>query len=199
MLASDPPAAYTAVSYLLGIVISYFMYLHLQREKARAAAGDHVVETTRDVAMPDHCVRCGRPHANVPLEFRPLNLKPSHYRTLFGPRLRAKYRFWFCPHCAKPVTRLRQAGVWTMVLGAALILTLPIVFVASMRSRDLFYLSVAMVMIVFAYVLIITGLIVRMRAGSGTVSIIDNGEETVLFRFHNQVYRNHFAELNGER
>jgi hypothetical protein len=32
---------------------------------------------------------------------------------------------------------------------------------------------------------------------SPNVRIVDRGTDTIYFRFTNQVFRNHFAELNG--
>lgn len=50
-----------------------------------------------------------------------------------------------------------------------------------------------------AWIAALVGLIVKARAGSTIVSVLETGQETVLFRFKNQVYRNHFAALNGEQ
>jgi hypothetical protein len=50
-----------------------------------------------------------------------------------------------------------------------------------------------------AWIAVFGGMIIEARAGSATVSVLETGGETVLFRFKNQAYRNHFAVLNGEQ
>jgi|GEM_PF-7034554 len=203
--SNEPPASFVVLSYAIGAVLSYFVYNNVRRQRERAAAGDHVVETGRDVAVPDHCVRCGSPHASLRLEFPPLVIGVPPMITAFDRRFRKRYAFRFCMSCARPIRRTRKLAAGTIVLGSLLIATLPIfVFLANAIRNERGSASMSILYAMTACLFggltaILVGMVVRARAGSETVSILDTGASTVLFRFRNQVYRNHFAELNGER
>ena len=201
---SDPPPAYVAVSYVLMAVIAYFIHDFVRQEKARAKAHDHVVETSRDVAVPDHCVGCGRPHASLALDFRALTYEVGPVNAALDPLYWRKYRFRFCPTCAAPVLRRRRLGQGAIVSGLFALIMLPILLIVAQDSRNssgttiLIIWSVTIFAFFGGWIAMFAGMIIKRRAGSAIVSVLDTGAETVLFRFQNQVYRNHFAELNGE-
>lgn len=62
---------------LSALVIGYFITRYLNGLRERARKRDHVVETGAHVAIPDHCVRCGRAHPQLRLEAARYNLGSS--------------------------------------------------------------------------------------------------------------------------
>ena len=101
--------------------------------------------------------------------------------------------------------RLRRIAVGFIVAGALLlVVVMPLLLFGARGARNdsyatfAAYLDGALLCVMAGCTAIIAGLFLRVRAGSSTVSILDSGGETLLFRFRNQVYRNHFATLNGE-
>lgn len=204
--SSDPSLAFVAATWVVSALVAWFAYAYLRRERERAAAGDHVVETTRDVAAPDHCVGCGRAHPPMALAFRPMRIGVSRIAAAIDPRFRRLYRFPLCRACAAPIVRLRRVGMSFITVGALLLVALtPSFLFAARNAREgsyatfAAYLDGALLCVMVGCTAIIAGLLVHTRAGSSTVSILDSGGETLLFRFRSQVYRNHFAERNGER
>ena len=66
----------------------------------------------------------------------------------------------------------------------------------SWHNGDTASLMIIVVLILFAPIAVAAG--VRLQQTSPSVIILDTGEGKLLFRFRSQLYRNFFAELNGE-
>src|SRR5437588_23356 len=105
--ADDPRA--TAVSYAVAIAVALLVWNYKNVLHERATARSHVAEVSRDVAVPDHCVICGRPHAAIAIPIRTLFVQVSPSRFLYDHSLKKHYVFRFCGDCA-PRVRLRR---WT--------------------------------------------------------------------------------------
>jgi hypothetical protein len=194
MLTAATPPGFYLFAYGLSAVIAYLAWDRVQHDRHRAARGDHVVETSRDAVMPDHCVGCGIGHARIPLAFyaRRVNISPA--AAAFDPRFRKRYRFWFCPRCAKTVRRSWRIANGVAIGGAALIAATIVTTLILGNLHDFVLPG-----ILGGGTLLLAGLIAKAFAGGSIVSVVDSGGDKVLFRFRNQVYRNHFAELNGEK
>jgi hypothetical protein len=67
---------------------------------------------------------------------------------------------------------------------------------AHLPGPDTFYIVLVVLLIAAAPVWIGAGM--RLQQTSPSVMILDTGEGKLLFRFKSQMYRNYFAELNGE-
>lgn len=204
--SSDSSPAIIAGTWIVSAFVAWLMYGHVRRERERAAAGDHVVETSRDVAVPDHCVGCGKPHPPVAIDIRPWRIGVSRIAAATDPKFRRKYGFRFCRACAAPIVRLRRVAIACMIGGALLlVVVMPLLLLGARGARNgayatfSAYLDGSLLAMMAGFTAIIAGLLVHARAGSSTISILDSGGDTLLFRFRGQVYRNHFAELNGER
>lgn len=197
------------VLYVLSaVVIGYFITRWLRGLHDRAQKHDHVVETDRDVAIPDHCVRCGRPHPKVRLQATRYYLGPGGRLVL--PEMRRKYMFWYCRECAAPIQRRRNFGKAMIGVGFLFFLHMALLFLFAALSDDgtlynlgklypragIFFGVTSLLVDVIAGGTLIDGGMIVMKH-SPAVKIIDDGGDKVFFQFTNQVFRNHFAELNG--
>jgi len=205
LTGSELPPAFIALAYLVAGAVAFLLHDNVQRDRKRAAAADHVVEASRDVAVPDHCVQCGIARAPVIFDFFALRFGVSPLAAAFDARFKKKYRFRFCRSCAVPVRRHRRIGQSLVIIGLLLLAGLPLVLGVGSILADALHLSSTLLwdgiyLSLFGGPgLFLAGTIVKALAGSRIVSVLDTGGEKVLFRFRNQVYRNHFAELNGEQ
>lgn len=206
--SSDPS---DTVIWVFSVIVFSTLAEVLRRSyKERAAKHDHVAEVDRDVAIPDHCVACGRPHPTALLEAMHLFIGVSAIDKTTRPELKLKYRFRYCAACARPVKRRRAFGRALMIAGGLFFLHMVSLFVVGLslptgylwdvrKTRPLlvafFSVTSLLVDIAFGGALVLTGYIVSKY--SPNVKIVDYGEETIFFSFTNQVFRNHFAELNG--
>lgn len=200
MTHSDLPALLFGLMF--SGVATLFLNQYLKGQHDRAAARDHVVETSRDVAVPDHCVSCGIAHASESVRVYTRFIGVSPFAVLFDSRLKRWFPFLFCRACAVPVLRRRKRGKaigwigWLMLAAACAIVAL--------ASTGMFRGHIEIVFVMMAFFVgwvafFIWGLWLDNFAAAPIVSILDSGGETVFFRFRNQVFRNHFAELNGEK
>jgi hypothetical protein len=189
--------------------------LYLDSYKSRAAAHDHVVEASRDILIPDHCADCGAPHAKHALRIFRKRPNASRYQAvadvLADPKSKREYWFRFCERCARPIIRRRRLGfllkVWSiapLLHFASMFFIRPIAEIAdAMRPGAAKWFAAAFSSawllpdIVAAFVIFFAGLFLSVSARA--VKIVDPGGDRLFYAFTNQVYRNHFAELNGER
>jgi hypothetical protein len=175
----------------------------LRDYERRAKSHDHVAEVDRDVAIPDHCVSCGRPHAPIRLEALHLFLGVSPIDKIVNADMKRKYLFHYCLACARPVVRRRKLGKAMIAVGALFFVHLALFFTAAMvLPRGTFFnagflasVNMLLVDIVGGSALMMAGWVITKY--SPNVRIVDRGTDTIYFRFTNQVFRNHFAELNG--
>jgi hypothetical protein len=196
-------------------LITWLVHLWVSGYRERAQRGDHVVETSRDVAVvADHCTDCGAPHPQRSLQIFPR--RPHARSGVISESLTDKgkvrlYRFPFCQRCAAPILRRRRLGFFLKLACIVPLLHLLLIlfgwpirdlfFAAVPKStwwfRLLFGLEMAIPDIFAAFLLFMAGLFLSVSAPP--VMIIDpQSGDRILFAFRNQVYRNHFAELNGE-
>lgn len=182
--------------------------------KKRATARDHVVEASRDVLIPDHCAECGAPHAKHGVRIFPTRPYASRYQAvadaLADPKTKREYWFRFCERCARPIVRRRRRGfrlkLWSMaplLHFAGIFFIWPIADIAEVMHPGAqkwfaaaFSLAWGVADIWIAFIVFFAGLF--LSVSSRAVKIIDPGGERLFYAFTNQVYRNHFAELNGE-
>jgi hypothetical protein len=211
LIRSDPGAEllqlvlYVAVAAVITLVLNG--YLASLRDKAHAR--NHVVETGRDVLIPDHCVQCGRSHARETLRITPKFLGVSPMRQISDPTIHRNYPFRFCGNCARSMRRHRLSGQLLMAVGALFLLHIGVVFLLMLTPfwdvirnlpdhsplLPLFGITAWMVDVIAATVFGLWGLFTYRY--SPAVKIVDGGARTIFFRFSNQVFRNHFAALNG--
>lgn len=204
----------TIIALVAGVGAMLLTWLFIDGYKKRAEAHDHVCEAPRDIVMPDHCADCGTPHPKYALRIYPTRPNASRYQAvadaLADPRLKREYKFRFCERCARPIRRRRRLGfalrVATILVGlhfAGIFFIWPIAGMfdamhpgAEKWFRSAFSLAWASPDIFLAFIIYFTGLFLSVHARA--VKIIDTGGERLYFAFTNQVYRNHFAEMNGE-
>lgn len=202
-------SAILVVCVLFGVAVAFAGHSYWRSLRESAAAGDHVVETPREVAIPDHCVSCGAAHASETLLVYPSVMMTRSRRALIGdPRLKGGYPFRFCSPCAAPIRRHRRIGNFVRWGGFALVAcSLPLLFTWSgitkhfgetdfYRSQDLRSDAFGAAFI-GGWAIALAGQLMRRYAPP--VTIFDQGEKIVLFRFRNQIFRNHFSEINGVR
>lgn len=202
MVAASASAKQTEFAYFVAALFAFVMYQFVQNKRDRARAGDHVVETSRDVAIPDHCVSCGAPHATTVLEVPAWFLNQSNLAWLLGRHLRVTYPFRFCHACAIPIIRRRRIGRAIVGVAFAMWASFPITLLICYMLHDykkgMMFFTLFIVELLGGEFVLIAGLVVKRRAASSVVSILDTRGDNVLYTFRNQIYRNHFAELNGE-
>jgi hypothetical protein len=211
LMRSDPGAELAQLAFyaVIAAVITVVLNSYLSTLREQAHARNHVVETGRDVLIPDHCVQCGRPHARETLRITPKFLGVGPLRQVSDPTIHRDYPFRFCGDCARPIRRHRLSGQLLMALGALFLLHIGVVFLLMLTPfwevirnlpddsplLPLFGITAWMVDIIAATVFGLWGLFTYRY--SPAVKIVDGGAGTIFFRFSNQVFRNHFAELNG--
>ena len=202
------------IYYAVAIAVSSLAArIYLSHYRDRARRHDHVVRASRDVALPDHCAWCGRAHASIKLSTVPRFIGVGPYQISFNSKFRKKYDFLYCPDCAKVIRRRRTFAKRVMLASfifvvhfVGILLTVALLpkgtyfdFPRGSLWAILFHPGFLLVDIFGWGILFIAGTI-GLRY-SPAVKIIDNGDEDeqVFYRFANQVYRNHFAQLNGAR
>jgi hypothetical protein len=185
------------VVLLAGVVFARYV-AGLRRQ---AAARDHVFEVTNDFVVPQRCLRCASPHAPFTFLFGSAAGSSVSKENVYG--MRRRFQFQFCVGCARRIRRRRRVAA-LMVLGGPLlpvaVIGLMILAPRSIRTHlpgpDTFYFVSLVLLILAAPVWIGAG--IRLQQTSPSVMIVDTQEGKLLFRFKSQMYRNYFAELNGE-
>jgi hypothetical protein len=169
--------------------------------RRQAAAHDHVVEVTNDFVVPQRCLRCASPHAPFTFLFGTVTGSRVSKENVYG--MRRRFQFQFCVGCARRIRRRRRAAALMVVGGPllpvaviGLMILAPKSIWAHLPGPDTFYLILVVLLILAAPVWIGAG--IRLQQTSPSVMILDTGEGKLLFRFKSQMYRNYFAELNGE-
>ena len=168
--------------------------------RKQAAAHDHVFEVTNDFVVPQRCLRCASPHAPFTFFFGTVTGSRVSKENVYG--MRRRFQFQFCLGCARRIRRRRRAAA-LMVIGGPL---LPVAMIGltilaksiygHVPGPDTFSLVLLVLLILAAPVWIGAG--IRLQQTSPSVMIVDTHEGKLLFRFKSQMYRNYFAELNGE-
>jgi hypothetical protein len=195
---SDDPRV-TVVAYAIGIVVSLLVWNHKNLLHERATARSHVAEVSRDVAVPDHCVICGRPHATIGIPIRAIFPQGSPWRFRNDPSRKTHYVFRFCRDCARRVRRRHRTGIGVLWFGVFLVLFSFIEPLFAIGNRWNWPVTeLIMTFGIFGGIALFYGGI-WVRLYIPQVRPIDYGGEKIFFRFQNQVFRNHFAELNGEQ
>jgi hypothetical protein len=192
------------VIWIVSLILFVVVFGGILRDyERRAKSRDHVAEVDRDVAIPEHCVSCGRPHAPIRLEALHLFIGVSPLEKIVNADMKRKYLFHYCPACARPVVRRRNQGKAMIAIGGLFFVHLALFFIAAMvLPRGTFFntgfltsVNMLLVDMIGGSALMMAGWLITKY--SPNVRIVDRGTDTIYFRFTNQVFRNHFAELNG--
>ena len=180
---------------------------YLRKYRRRAAARDHVIEVSQDFAIPEQCVSCGSRHAPYAFALDSVLLWEAR-SGLFNPKYRRQFPFRFCLYCSRRQRHRRRYGTCAVVasviipvcsIGLSVFVPKSSWFRFSSKfavDGDVLSLMLIVASVLAAPIMIALGL--RLRHTSPVVTIVDTGEGTIVFQFKNQMFRDHFAQLNGE-
>lgn len=199
------------VTTALGIAAALISQHYLMKYRRRAAARDHVIEVSQSVAIPERCVSCASRHA--PYEFALLSVLLWEAREgLFNPKYPRQFPFRFCLYCSRRLRRRRRYGTCAVIAGViipacSIVLSLFVPRSSWFRfsstflgkfavDGDVLSIMLVVVSVLAAPVMIALGL--RLLRTSPVVTIVDTGEGTIVFQFKNQMFRDYFADMNGE-
>lgn len=112
----------------------------------------------------------------------------------FGKNRKKSYMFPFCSAYAALVLRSNCSQNDSLGSVGTLI---PVVVAMLTGSNSLALISLFLFSSGCGTFALVAGAILDLRATLPAVTVLDPGGDTALFHFGNQIFRNHFAELNG--
>jgi len=206
----------TLFSLLVGLVFSALLWHWRKRWQRRARAKDHHAAASREAVIPEICVGCRSPHAPHALTVGTFFVGISPFAQLLDARFKRAFTFRCCLRCVRPVRRRRHAGIFVAAVGVFLVVAC-FAFIALLQFSSAFLgwflshtrpfitahglnpiLQLYLLMILFVLGFVLSGAGLWMRAYSPFVHILDGGGDEIYFHFRSQLFRDQFAQLNGE-